>query len=150
MYSDKWYATLVERKRSSDWPGFLSEDDSLFRTIFTVAGAIYGGLHALAWNALFRTGTEHLLWRISASVVMAYGILFLLIVSFINLDGTPASSSTEQYHASRLLRDYYSRIGPMALPRVIFRPISSLGTVLKWLLFMLGGMGYIAFHAARE
>lgn len=38
--------------------------------VLGLAGAIYGGLHAVAWNAHFTTSAQQLLWRISACVVI--------------------------------------------------------------------------------
>lgn len=38
---------------------------------FSAAAFIYGGLHALAWFAQFRSPTEQLLWRISSVAVMS-------------------------------------------------------------------------------
>ena len=38
---------------------------------FTAATLIYGGLHALAWQAHFDSSTERLLWRVSSCLIMA-------------------------------------------------------------------------------
>ena len=38
---------------------------------FSAAAIIYGGLHAIAWSAQFRSPTEQLLWRISSVAVMS-------------------------------------------------------------------------------
>jgi len=57
-----------------------SERDRLVPTILIVSGIVYGGLHALAWNAPFRNSTEQLLWRISSITIMGYGPIFYLIV----------------------------------------------------------------------
>ena len=49
---------------------------------FSATALIYGGLHALAWHAYFKSPTEQLLWRISACVVMGGMALILLTVKF--------------------------------------------------------------------
>ena len=36
---------------------------------FTLAGLLYGGLHALAWNAHFASHAEQLLWRVAVCIV---------------------------------------------------------------------------------
>ena len=66
-------------KRCKDWP---DEKDMLRFPIalaFSAAALIYGGLHALAWHANFKSPTEQLLWRISACIVMGGMPLLLLI-----------------------------------------------------------------------
>lgn len=44
-------------------------------------GSVYGGLHALGWNAKFPSEREKLLWRVSACVV-ASPVLFIILLSF--------------------------------------------------------------------
>lgn len=46
---------------------------------FSAAAMVYGGLHALAWFAHFRSPTEQLLWGISSAVVMG-GIPTLAVI----------------------------------------------------------------------
>ncbi|KAL8678697.1 MAG: hypothetical protein Q9186_004972 [Xanthomendoza sp. 1 TL-2023] len=41
----------------------------------TVSGALYGGLHLIAWNATFPSSNEQLLWRLSALFVTCNGLL---------------------------------------------------------------------------
>jgi len=50
--------------------------------VLAFVSAAYGGLHASAWNHFFPTGHECLIWRISALVVAATGI----VLSFICID----------------------------------------------------------------
>lgn len=45
-------------------------DDNLLILGFSITAFVYGGLHALAWPAHFKSSTEQLLWRISAAMVM--------------------------------------------------------------------------------
>jgi hypothetical protein len=55
-------------------------------TILVLSSVIYGGIHAVAWNAPFRTHKEQLLWRISVPVIMGYGILLMAFNSFVDMD----------------------------------------------------------------
>ena len=69
-------------KRSKDRP---DTEDMLRLPIalaFSATALIYGGLHAMAWHAYFKSATEQLLWRISACVVMGGIPLHLLIAKF--------------------------------------------------------------------
>jgi hypothetical protein len=63
--------------RNRNWPKFeIGEGFNQFWAVAIFAGIIYGGLHAIAWNAVqFPTPTERLLWRISASIVMSGGLV---------------------------------------------------------------------------
>lgn len=76
---------IMTTDRLSNWPELNAEDGPLSQAAFILAGTIYGGLHALAWNAPFPTGAEQLLWRLSASMVIGYGMLISLAISFVNL-----------------------------------------------------------------
>ena len=57
-------------RQCRDLPSITSTTDRSVAFGFNLAAFVYGGRHALAWHAPFNTATEHLLWRISASVVM--------------------------------------------------------------------------------
>ncbi|KAL8838909.1 MAG: hypothetical protein Q9170_001946 [Blastenia crenularia] len=58
-------------RRCTEWPDFSDLLDNYSVALgFTVAGVLYGGLHALAWNANFISPIEQLLWRTSACMVM--------------------------------------------------------------------------------
>lgn len=50
-----------------------------FWAVFSCAGAIYGGLHAVAWNATFLQPIELLLWRLSSLLIIGVGPLIVLI-----------------------------------------------------------------------
>ena len=66
-------------RRICNWPNVSAIlEDPLVFLAFTAAALIYGGLHALAWSANFRTPTEQTLWRLSACVVMASNPLILI------------------------------------------------------------------------
>ena len=75
--------------RSKDWPGIDDFDDLWKFSIafaFSATACLYGGLHALAWNAHFHTYNEQLLWRIASCAVMG-GLpsLYLVAMGFENL-----------------------------------------------------------------
>jgi hypothetical protein len=57
--------------------------DYMVPGILMVSGIVYGGLHALAWNAPFRNPTERLLWRISSVIIMGYGPITMLFVQLV-------------------------------------------------------------------
>ena len=78
------FKRLLER-RISNWPDTNAIlDDFLIFLAFTAAALIYGGLHALAWSADFRTLVEQTLWRLSASAVMAGNPVFLLFFTLLD------------------------------------------------------------------
>ena len=81
-------------ERCKDWP---ETEDMLKLPIalaFSATALAYGGLHALAWHAHFKSPTEQLLWRISACIVMG-GMPLLLL--FTKLDNTLRKSSWQKY-----------------------------------------------------
>ena len=57
-------------KRCNDWPDIKEILQFPIAIGFCTAALIYGGLHALAWNAHFNSPTELLLWRLSSCIVM--------------------------------------------------------------------------------
>lgn len=62
----KWF-----RYRTHDFPEITDIFDSFGIGFgFSAAAFVYGGLHALAWQAHFQTYTQRLLWRISSCIVM--------------------------------------------------------------------------------
>ena len=65
-------------KRCKDWPEMEDMIKLPIALAFSVTALAYGGLHALAWHAYFKSPTEQLLWRISACVVMGGMPLLLL------------------------------------------------------------------------
>lgn len=69
-------------KRSKDWPDTNDMVEPPIALAFSATALIYGGLHALAWHAYFKSPTEQLLWRISACVVMGGMPLILLAFKF--------------------------------------------------------------------
>ena len=72
-------------RQHQDWP---SIDDIVEKPValgFSVAGFIYGGLHALAWSAHFQSSIEQLLWRISACIVIGGFPTFILLILILDL-----------------------------------------------------------------
>jgi len=69
------------REVNWEWPSKYG----FFRTrawvIFMTMGLISGSIHLGAWNVPFRTEVEHLLWRVSSSLVAGIGIVFALLYS---------------------------------------------------------------------
>ncbi|MCJ1397741.1 hypothetical protein MMC11_000937 [Xylographa trunciseda] len=47
---------------------------------FSTVGAVYGGLHALAWNAPFPSHRETVLWRVSALLIASPAVICLLMM----------------------------------------------------------------------
>ncbi|PMD14720.1 hypothetical protein NA56DRAFT_536156, partial [Hyaloscypha hepaticicola] len=46
--------------------------------LFLFVAFIYGGLHSLAWNTMFPSQTQRLLWQISSSIIMGAGVPALI------------------------------------------------------------------------
>lgn len=66
-------------RRINNWPGF-GELTLLSLSSFLLLTALYGGLHCWAWNAHFPSSTDEVMWRASATTLLAGGIpAFLLI-----------------------------------------------------------------------
>jgi hypothetical protein len=71
-------ATRIRNLRSSSFL-FLSvngRDWTVFSGI-TLACAIYGGLHLVAWNAHFPARAERILWRVSGIGIASFGLVYL-------------------------------------------------------------------------
>ena len=78
-------AALVQR--CTDLPRMVGLTEVPIALGFTMAGLIYGGLHALAWFAHFESSTQQLLWRISACVVMGGFPVFWVLREFGDRNG---------------------------------------------------------------
>jgi hypothetical protein len=79
--------------RAPDWPGkslegreatlFNMKRDHLtfnwFLLFLAMATALYGGLHAAAWNGYFPTESERNWWRFSSVIVGASGLAFITL-----------------------------------------------------------------------
>ena len=76
--------------RMSNWPTRsyfnrdLSEiyggDFGIQLLTITIASGLYGGLHLLAWNALFASAFEQFLWRCSGALIASFGPLLVAFV----------------------------------------------------------------------
>jgi len=69
---------------NSDWPPLLDRAANVDLSVwllFTVAGSLYGGLHALPWSSDFRTGKEKEIWQGSVLLIVGFGPLVLLYLS---------------------------------------------------------------------
>ena len=64
----KTYKTLIV-SQCRDWDGFDQIQNCSTMIGLSFGAFIYGGLHALAWYAIFDSRTQELLWRLSSSVV---------------------------------------------------------------------------------
>ena len=64
-------------------PTFYSpEPDSevvVFRVIFPILGALFGGIHCLGWTLTFPTETEKKIWEISSLTITIIPVLYFLI-----------------------------------------------------------------------
>jgi hypothetical protein len=60
----------VRTTRIPNWPKFDIEKPWI-QLLFILVAFLYGGLHSLAWNSLFPSQKEQLLWRISTTIMGA-------------------------------------------------------------------------------
>jgi hypothetical protein len=65
------------KTRVPNWPSLDLRKPWILLLFFLVA-FLYGGLHSLAWNALFPSLTQQLLWQISSSIIMGAGVPALI------------------------------------------------------------------------
>lgn len=69
-----------------DWPGqsLVAELDLVSRSNLSIIAAValattcYGAVHSLAWQSIFATQTECVLWRVSSLLIAASGVLLSL------------------------------------------------------------------------
>jgi hypothetical protein len=67
----------TRKPRVPNWPRFDLRKPWI-QLLFLFVAFLYGGLHSLAWNALFPSSTERLLWQISSSIIMGAGVPALI------------------------------------------------------------------------
>jgi hypothetical protein len=60
-------------RRAKNWPAF-DLNKPCIQFLFVLVAFLYGGLHCLAWNSVFPSYVQQLLWRISSAIIMATGI----------------------------------------------------------------------------
>lgn len=66
---------------NSDWPPLLGRRGKVNLSVWlllTIAGFLYGGLHALPWSSDFPTDGQKVFWQISVSAIVAFGPLLQL------------------------------------------------------------------------
>lgn len=67
-------------------PSFYSpKSDSeldIFRIIFPILGAVFGGLHCLGWNFIFPTRAEQTIWRLGSITITVIPLLYYLTALF--------------------------------------------------------------------
>ena len=60
-------------------PSSSYQESLLFFTIIPLFGAIFGGLHCLAWNFVFPSEVEELIWKVASLTVLFTPVLPLLV-----------------------------------------------------------------------
>ena len=81
--------------RARNWPSSTGRPSSnhkiLSISILSLATGLYGGLHLLLWSSHFPTSTEKYLWRISASIIAASGVImgYLVLILSSRTDPLP-------------------------------------------------------------
>ncbi|KAG2123640.1 hypothetical protein BD769DRAFT_1469660 [Suillus cothurnatus] len=73
----------VHSRRVSSVGGY-DEDSVSSRSIIILligclSGAVFGGIHCLAWNVLFRGHAEQILWRAASLVIVSAPVSILLL-----------------------------------------------------------------------
>lgn len=68
-------------RNMKNWPKPSSYNFQWPIFVFGLASALYGGLHATAWNAFFPSAVEKMLWRISASSIAGLGFLWGILIA---------------------------------------------------------------------
>jgi hypothetical protein len=66
--------------RKPTWKEKHTGDDTIVLVILFGSSIVYGGLHALAWNAPFSNSIEKNLWRVASAIVLGYGPVFFLFI----------------------------------------------------------------------
>ncbi|KAL8833658.1 MAG: hypothetical protein Q9170_004144 [Blastenia crenularia] len=94
--------TVWDNKLLVNYCGDLPDVDLIlkdFRILigFSVAALVYGGLHALAWNAHFHSPVERLLWQTSSCVVMVGIPILAALVKINHIRGQYISGTTSTF-----------------------------------------------------
>ncbi len=55
---------------------------AVFRIIFPIFGAVFGGLHCLGWTFTFPTGAEQIIWKLGSITIAIIPLLYFLIAFF--------------------------------------------------------------------
>jgi hypothetical protein len=88
-----------------DWPGLdqLSEHTMFTFAKLCTATALYGGLHAGAWNSAFPSAAEGLLWKISAVLITGSGLSISMVAVFKHLNNQGNWKQVLRSYACRFL-----------------------------------------------
>jgi hypothetical protein len=86
----------VRTTRIPNWPKFDIKKPWI-QLLFILVAFLYGGLHSLAWNSLFPSRKERLLWRISSTTIMGAGVPALICYLLSQWTLTPAIGGDSYY-----------------------------------------------------
>ncbi|KAK3389910.1 hypothetical protein B0H63DRAFT_105505 [Podospora didyma] len=82
--AQKWFIHKPFPPRITNWhfidPRTYDETGIASVGIFILCTLSYGGIHAAAWNDMFPSGTEHLLWKISCLYLPCFGIPVMAVI----------------------------------------------------------------------
>lgn len=89
-------------------PSFYSpRSDSeleIFRIIFPILGAVFGGLHCLGWTFIFPTRAEQIIWRLGSIAMTIIPLLYYLTALFSRFtSGNGGSATWTQLRVIKLL-----------------------------------------------
>jgi len=52
---------------------------TIFRIIFPILGAVFGGIHCLGWTLTFPSETEKILWKVGSTIITIIPVLYFFI-----------------------------------------------------------------------
>ncbi|KAL8749444.1 MAG: hypothetical protein Q9199_007679 [Rusavskia elegans] len=121
---------------------------------FAIAGALYGGLHLVAWSAPLSSRLEEQLWRIAGSSVTCTGIVVGLLALIGKTDFCKQSLSNSVKVVTRKpldastrgekVREYFAAVGMGLLACVILPCLP-----LLWFLY-LASRGYLVVESLKN
>ena len=83
------YGVMVSRpipSGATHVPTFYSpksgSDLEIFRIIFPIFGAVFGGLHCLGWTLKFPTRSEQFIWKVGSTTIAVLPLLYYLTAVF--------------------------------------------------------------------
>ncbi|MCJ1264560.1 hypothetical protein MMC22_004433 [Lobaria immixta] len=135
-------------RRIEIWPGISLAFISGHVTVdirlltFSIAAGLYGGLHLLAWDALFGSDAEQFLWRASCLLLMMSGCIVILAIPMGllgNLLNFLDDQSVESYESSSLATVLLWRLGEFCVLMLLFAPL--------WFTMIIFTFGYIPARA---
>ncbi|KAL8826714.1 MAG: hypothetical protein Q9170_007301 [Blastenia crenularia] len=118
---------------------------------FAVAGALYGGLHLVAWNAPFPSSVERLLWRIAATSVTCTGLVFGILALAAKSNFAKRALSLTVWRAGKNVgfeaKAYFTAASKLCLFLFIGIVLASLP--LLWFLYLLS-RGYLVVASFKD